>query len=301
MNNSIVSSFALSFVCGALFCGFTVDAKIANAEDTPRGKAEYVSVDNAPVIDGIIDDVWFDACEVLDVVNGTGAAVGNVTILWNETGLYFLAEVQDDTVNNSDRCNLWVSETYYETREVLSYPYVDGAYFLCIGANNTMYEYKVPTSFNDKSGYPETAYQTATVVKSNGYVVEAYVPRCSEKALQKGESIGFDCSIDNYLAESTGLNEREGYRNWAGLGEYWEDPSILAEIQLCDYIVENGVAPTPTPNTTPSEPTTPDDSSTTKNEDVKEVFFDGCTGTVTLAPMTAVLFMGVALLKKKRN
>ena len=59
--------------------------------ETKLGFAEYVSMENAPVIDGDIDDVW----ETMDsyiltgisLTDGGDCTYGKITILWNETGL----------------------------------------------------------------------------------------------------------------------------------------------------------------------------------------------------------------------
>lgn len=297
MKKQLVSLLALSLVGGAAFA--LPETKTASAAGSAFGFAEYVSVENAPTIDGQIDEdnePWYDGYNDLYIEQSDGAAAGIVYILWNETGLYFLAEITDPNVNNTDRCNFWVSETYYEGRQAAAYPFVDGAYFLCVNSNNTMYDYRDPDAFEGNSGIPE-GYQTATSVVSDGYIVEAYVPLTGELPLEKGNSIGFDCSIDNFETEGA---DREGYRYWAGLGAYWENPTMLGEIFLVDYVAENGVAPTPTPSTSSNSSSSTANSVMESESGSEESSSSGCMSSIAFAPMGIALLAGVALMKKKK-
>lgn len=279
MKKQIASILAVALVCGA---GLVApEQKNANAAGE-IGVAEYVSVENAPIIDGQVDDIWLGITSWVEVNQGAGAAYGEVTILWNETGLYFLAQVNDSNVNNTDCCNFWVSETYYSDFDSeYTYPFVDGAYFLSVNSNNTIYDYKDPEVFEGESGLPEN-YQTATQKTESGYIVEAYVPLMGSTALEKGNAIGFDCSIDNFVTEGA---EREGYRYWGGLGAYWENPSALRVLFLKDDIPQNE---------SPS-----DSSSANTSVDAGESSSNGCNSSVTDPMLGCALFAFISLLKRK--
>ncbi len=235
--------------------------------------AEYVSEANAPEIDGKIDEdgVWGDYVLETGVTTSKNGDVtfGDVYILWNETGLYFLVDIMDDTVCVSDLCNLWVSETYYEERYAdrnIKYPEVEGAYYLCINpeGENTVYKPDSWSSYIDMTGLYDGAVTITKDAEGNdiGYVVEVYVPLTGSDSIYLGESIGFDISIDSYLAQKVnpGVEDRDDYVNWNGNDDawYWESPTALGEIILVDNDIEEGVVP-------PS-PIVPDSSSTSESE-----------------------------------
>lgn len=88
MKKNIINFIALTMALGGTF-GFglskNVTAKAANGD---VGSAEYVSVEDAPIIDGIMDDVWSSTYQ-LTTDEETSDVFGYFSILWNETGLYF--------------------------------------------------------------------------------------------------------------------------------------------------------------------------------------------------------------------
>ena len=127
--------FALAIICAM---SISVPKISASAADTVV-YAEYISQEFAPIIDGEIDDCWAvaDCIWTQRTQTGSGGVAETeaiVSFLWNESGLYFLAEVIDHTMNMSDRCNFWVSETYNDEipQTPLNYPEVDGAWYLCL-------------------------------------------------------------------------------------------------------------------------------------------------------------------------
>lgn len=218
---------------------FPKNAKLNVLAETKLGYAEYISTENAPIIDGEIDEVWFKGSTHIatsETITSTGEVTyGMITILWNETGLYFLGCVIDTTVNLSDRCNLWVSETYFEEENEDTYPNVSGSYFLCLNPKGENL-YSAPDSWED--GFMWTVeYKIAGKETESGYTVEAYVPLTGTSALEKGAYIGFDVSIDSYLGKDA---ERDDYVNWNGEGWYWQKPSSLGKIRLIDVDKTNG-------------------------------------------------------------
>ena len=310
MKKHVLSLLSLALLTGSLTVP-TLKTEKANAFFVNKvAYAEYVSKENAPTIDGVRDEVWTSSGIQTGTTYSDNAqhyASGFVDILWNETGLYFFATVTDDTVNASDLCNFWVSETYYRLPEAnVVYPDVDGSYYLCLNkaAENAFYS---PDNFEDQELiFPYTAAATVT---ETGYLVEVYVPLLGEKDLTIGNSIGFDVSIDNYLAEGEG---RDGYTNWNGndVDWYWENPTALGEVKLVDEEESNGKAPTPTPAPDNNSSTaTPDDNSsvTEKNSSIDNTSTDSetesssCLSSITLAPVATTLLIGLSLFAKKKN
>ena len=302
MKKQLVSLLALSLVCGAAFA--VPETKTVDAASYDY--AEYISVENAPVIDGRIDDVWSDGV-ALNVNKDSGGASGVVTVLWNETGLYFLAEVEDPNVNGTDRISFWVAETYYEIRhDDVTYLDTEDAYFVIVESDNEYYHYTDADSFVDMTN----KYTSATSITGYGYTVEVFVPvYWGETEFTKGHYIGFDVSIDNFVNEGAG---REGYRYWGGYGSYWKNPTALGKIVLQDLYEDNGspIVQPETPTTPPvdsdsssssSEDSTKTDSTETEQESGTDIGFPfGCGATVAFTPMMAALLAGIALMKKKK-
>lgn len=312
--------FVLCFISILLFACPIIkktDNKKALAEIMVGG-AEYVSVENAPIIDGAKDVVWKGANGIAistgETVSGTEFTSGKVTILWNETGLYFLGEITDTTVNDSDICNLWVSETYFASENDDVYPNVSGAYYLCLNPKGENVHYQ-PDSW-EKGLEWHVEYQIAGKQTSSGYTVEAYIPLTGTKALVLNEYIGFDVSVDSYLEEGA---ERDDYVNWNGEGWYWQKPSCLGKVQLLDMEEWNGVAPkneidkdvndvqTPPSQEENQESQAPkeDEGGQSQQSEEKNLYekLIGCYSGVSSISVvgTATILAAIALTKNKKN
>ena len=211
---------------------------IADAVVGDVGYAEYVSVEKAPMIDGVIDEVWDLGSSMIETSYSPHDTFASIDVMWNETGLYFLAMVIDYSLNDSDLCNLWVSEEYitgdskYKDK---SYLEVTGSYYLCLNSNgaNALYNEENVLDMTGK-------YTVATTKSDDGYILEVYVPLTSKKTLLNGNSIGFDVSIDDYLSVGTSIDDRESYVNWCGDGAYWSNPNCLGRVVLVDFDFSNG-------------------------------------------------------------
>ena len=223
----LIAVFAIS-LCLGISVMSDIAPKAVNAKNGDTGMARYVSEQDAPVIDGIMDEAWNEA-DILITDEETSAVEGTARILWNETGLYFFVSVVDGTANPSDRCNLWVSEKFItHHNQSLIYPNVDGSYYLCLTPEGENIEYiadEAGGKYVDMTG----KYEIATKYTDAGYDVEVYVPLFGSTPLINGNSIGFNISIDDYL---TNGSQRESYTYWSCFGRYWADPSSLAEVTL---------------------------------------------------------------------
>ena len=66
------------------------------------GYVENFPIRKAPIIDSIIDDVWEQHDSLIKTGTSPEGTYGYVDILWNETGLYFLADVANFSLNASE-------------------------------------------------------------------------------------------------------------------------------------------------------------------------------------------------------
>lgn len=194
----------------------------------------YLEKEYAPSIDGSIDSVWEDATTLYidNVEADEGKHVDGAAwtkVFWNEDGLYFLARIEDDTLTNSDRLNIWVSERYTTEKKGYSSNKKDGNYCVSISASNEYFYYS-GVNLSD-------CLQKGVTTFDGGYIVEAFVPTIGEKGLAEGVEIGLDFSIDYYAQDredylNKGTEERVSYAYWAGKGYYWSDVGGLCQMTL---------------------------------------------------------------------
>lgn len=260
-------------------------AAIANLGE----QAEYVSLENAPTIDGLkTENEWANTC-ILQSISETQAV--DVNILWNETGLYFFATIEDSTVNIMDRCNFWVSETYYDSDDsdksgmlgptinndnnsLAKYSDVEGAYYLVVNPDGINLA-EVIDEANDYYFNMTGKYTVAATKTETGYSIELFVSATGSKPLTLGNSIGFEVSVDDYIdAES----ERESYINCFDKGSYWTTPMYLGEIVLAKSTLKDN-----------------------QGNDFEDDRASGCQSSVLQSSLLGVLALSAVLgLKKKR-
>ena len=201
-----------------------------------------------PNIDGSIDNVWESTQKIhtLGHITSENQAQGYVSVLWNETGLYFLGVIYDDTISENDMVNFWLNEDYgktnwtesrfYNNLSVVSDGYVDskyprsiteGAYSINIRRNAEIVYY-AGYDVNQTDGLIKAVSSFETDGKK-GYVVEIYMPvQTDDKKFCAGDVIGINVSIDDYFSEG----DRQYYCNIADSGNYWTDPSALTQMKL---------------------------------------------------------------------
>ena len=315
--------FSTLFLAMTFAVSFTGFPRTQTAEAATSEIAEYVSIENAPVIDGIIDEAWFYSTSMITTDVSPDGTYGDIYILWNERGLYFLAEVVDYTLNKSDLCNFWVSEVYQNYNVSSAYQTTDGAYYLCLNSQGTNVFYNPNTSeYVDMEG----KYTVETSLTDKGYILELFVPTFGKTPLQKGASIGFDVSIDDYYTESVSIDYRKSYVNWNGTGPYWSNPTALGEILLMDLTSENGSpneikpddetndsndANNDSSNNTDNNPhesssnssssTTNPDNSFGENSDSTNELFGGCFSVASIGSLALSAIFCSLLFSKKRK
>ena len=282
--------FAVVLLACALIAtnGYMTGISAKAAINNFGAEAEYVSLQNAPTIDGVkTESVWDNTC-ILQSISETQAV--DVNILWNETGLYFFAEVEDSTVNAMDRCNFWVSETYYDLADpdksgmlgptinndntTLKYSDVEGAYYLVVNPDGINLA-EVIDEANDYYFNMSGKYTVAATKTETGYSIELFVSATGSKPLTLGNSIGFEVSVDDYIdAES----ERESYINCFDKGSYWTTPMHLGEIVLAKSTLKDN-----------------------QGNDFEDERASGCQSSVLQSSLLGVLALSAVLgLKKKR-
>ena len=212
----------------------------------------YVAETDKPVIDGKIDDVWMDA--------GTlSTSQGYASVLWNETGIYYLAYVYDNSITSKDSCTFWICEDYYLNNAWLEYfsggggydeDGKSGAYFVNATANGI-----ITASCTGSDKYQDIQ---GAVAQERGYwVAELFVPQMGEKTrLADNERIGFEFTIDSYDSEQDTRASRSKWmsnHNWphetdhTALGKLVLSKSNEEETSV-QVISEDVIAPETAPN-----------------------------------------------------
>ena len=302
-------------VAGNMLVGLPNVNVQASAEEAEQQyvAADYVSYACAPTIDGIISEGEWVRTYAAETLGGAEGISATISIMWNETNLYFLAEVQDSTLNNSDLCNFWVSETYYarENKFTYNYPNTPGSYYLCLNPQGEN-KYYLPSDL-DSDSYVDMRgkYTVATSTTENSYIIELCVPLMGNKILLAYDCIGFEVSVDNYLDENSA---RDCYTNCFDKGPYWETPTALGQVVLLDFVSENGspvslddadVPPLDDDkdSSSSSDKDSASNSTPTQSNDKNFLMNFGCQGSVgtALIPMFVGFMMIAEKLGKKRK
>lgn len=186
--------------------------------------AAYATV--KPVIDGQIDEIWeYTSKQVLpdeyDISNSY------TKILWDESGLYLLAVVGDESITENDvdarnSVDFWVSE---KNTKAMGYATDPGDWHFCKASDGHELYYT-----GNENVY-EVA-ESAVVLTDTGYIIELYVPYLSDIKPQEGTVIGYTVSIND---DFDGDGVRDGYVFWAHSDEneaYWENTSALIDVTL---------------------------------------------------------------------
>lgn len=187
----------------------------------------YVDSSEKPIIDGSIDSIWEDA--------GTLATSnGYASVLWSESGIYYLAYVYDNNICAKDTCAFWISEDYSLNNTWLEYysggggydeDGKDGAYYVKVSAEGEM---TASCTKSEKYSQIECA-----VSQDKGYwVAEIFVPQIGETTrLAEHERIGFEFTIDGYDSvddRSVSRSKWMSNNNWP----YSKDHTALGKLVL---------------------------------------------------------------------
>ena len=185
---------------------------------------DVYKVSHPLTIDGHIESAWenplvasFDATTVL-VGAGFDAAdlSGSAKVLWDDTNVYLLAEVTDDTKVND-------SGNTYEDDNVEFYFDIDNSKLSSYDDNDVQYSF----AWNDGDevgALPGTRPTTGIVYSiqdtDSGYIVEALIPWSTlQGAPQAGDEVGFEFMIND---DDDG-GGRDGKLSWnAATDQAWQ-------------------------------------------------------------------------------
>lgn len=198
---------------------------------------------SAPItIDGTIDGVW-DNSNVMPL-NATKLLSGAVTnasdlsgygkMLWDNTNLYLLAIVTDDTKKND-------SPNSYDDDQVEFYLDLDNAKATAYDANDFQYSF----GWDDgtvvgiiPSTGPTTNIVYSAVSTANGYVIEAKIPWAT---LKTTPSAGKILGIDFMINDDDDGSGRDGKLSWyAAKDEAYKDASLFGTGKLIDQQLITG-------------------------------------------------------------
>ena len=189
-----------------------------------------------PILDGIIDPVWFYSEEHAIDTSQVGAAPsspadgsGTWRALWNWENLYVLVEVNDDalTADSGGGNNKWNDDSV----EI----YVDGDNSKASSPDQNDHQYtfwwgnevwEEPSALHN--GAPSiVGVEYAVVTTDVGYLLEVKLPWMSimGEAAIPGQQIGFDVWIND---DDDG-GDRDSQISWYSTdGNGWQDPSVWA-------------------------------------------------------------------------
>lgn len=197
------------------------------------------SVGTAPVIDGTLDDVWSNASVLsasatkllTGTVSNTADLSGSFKALWDNTYLYVLADVTDDTKVND-------SPNSYEDDAVEVYIDINNDKATTYGANDAQYTF----GWNDgatvgvlPSGRATTGITYSAVARTGGYIVEARIPWTT---LQKTPAIGQLMGIDFMINDDDDNSARDAKLSWNSATDMaYQDPSLFGTAILSNAVI----------------------------------------------------------------
>lgn len=226
--------------------------KTATTSEIVITVVEPLKIYKTPVaitVDGTADAIWANAsvlpASAAKVLSGTVSNAadlsGTFKALWDNTYLYILADVTDDTQKND-------SQNSYDDDCIEVYVDADNAKASTYDANDVQYSF----GWNDgttigsiPSSYSKTGVSYVAVDKTGGYIVEARIPWTTLQltpALDKVIGIDFMINDDD---DGTGRDSKIAWT--AATDDAWQDASLFGIGQLKDVL--------PSPCTAPSAPT----------------------------------------------
>jgi hypothetical protein len=218
------------------------------AEVTIRVSQRYkiYKVPSPITIDGTIEASWTNASVLpaaatkllSGAVTNSADLSGNFKALWDDTYLYILADVTDDTKINE-------SANVYDDDGVEVYVDINNDKATTYGANDAQYTF----GWNDgttvgvlPAGRSVTNITYKAVATTGGYVVEARIPWTT---ISGSPAIGQLLGIDFMINDDDNNGTRDGKLSWnADTDDAWQNPSLFGVAVLQG----------PLPCTTPAAP-----------------------------------------------
>lgn len=200
-------------------------------------------VSTPPVIDGTVDAIWNNA-SVLPM-NATKTLTGTVTnandlsgdakVLWDNTYIYLLATVTDDTKKN-DSPNAYEDdavEFYFDANNDKATAYATGDVQYTFGWNDGTVVGVLP------SGRSTTGITYSSVTTTTGYIIEARIPWTTIPATPTvGQEIGFDFMINDDDDASAGRDAKISWNSETDMA--YQDPSLFGTVKFDDALITGG-------------------------------------------------------------
>jgi GH35 family endo-1,4-beta-xylanase len=214
--------------------------EIPDEEEPEYARVQVPLTDAAPVIDGAKEGVWSGASTVATEVTVEGAAEGakaDVSLLWDEAGLYALFEVTDPALDESS-ANPWEQDSV----EVFLNPgnTREGGYGSADGQYRVSFTNAVSVGGNGPDAGEVTSAAAAT---DTGYTVEVFVAMASEQA-----AIGTEHGLELQVNDGT-----DGARTSV---HTWYDPTGLSWNTNANWGIAEFVEDVEEPGGNPNLPTT---------------------------------------------
>lgn len=197
----------------------------------PPFKIQKTSI--VPEIDGVIDDIWdVNAAEavlgntIVGTITGASDLSGRFRAMWDETNLYVLANVTDQTTNND-------SQSSYDDDAVEVYLDINNDKATTYGANDVQYSF----GWNDgavvgalPSGRSTSGITYKVVAKTGGYIVEAKIPWATVQATPALDQL---VGIEFMINDDDNGTARDKKLSWtATTDNAWENPSLFGVAKL---------------------------------------------------------------------
>lgn len=187
-------------------------------------------------VDGTVDAIWDNAkvvpANAAKLLSGTVSNAadlsGSFKALWDDTYLYVLANVTDNTTTND-------SQNSYDDDAVEVYVDINNDKASAYGANDVQYSFgwdDATTVGSLPSGRATTGITYSAVAQTGGYIVEARVPWTT---LTGTPAAGQLLGIDFMINDDDDGSGRDGKLSWnAATDDAWQDASLFGTAQLMD-------------------------------------------------------------------
>ncbi|WP_440237560.1 glycosyl hydrolase family 8, partial [Cytophaga sp.] len=185
----------------------------------------------APAIDGTVDAIWSsnNAGSLNNIISGTitNAAdlSGTFKALWDNTYIYLLVDVTDNTLINDSGTNK------YDDDNIEVFFDIGNTKATTVGSNYFQYMFRwndaTVTEANSKS---TTGITFAHVTKTGGYITEIRIPWSTvSNTPAVNQLVGFDVEVDDDDDGGT----RDGKMSWyASADQAWTNPSYAGTAVL---------------------------------------------------------------------
>ncbi len=194
-------------------------------------------------VDGTIDAAWDDASVkpmnasklLSGAVSNSSDLSGYAKLLWDNTNLYFLAVITDDTKIND-------SQNSYDDDQVELYVDADNAKASTYDANDCQYSF----GWNDgtvvgtiPSSASKTGITYSAIATTSGYIIEAKLPWSTINTSPVADKF---IGIDFMINDDDNNAERDGKLSWnAATDDAYQNASLFGTAKLNSQQVVTGV------------------------------------------------------------